>query len=375
MGDVVDVVIVGAGIAGASLAYELAGNCKVALLEREERPGYHSTGRSAAMLIASYGTAPVRALTAASRPLFEQPPEGFSPRALLSPRAHLTIARKDQLERLAEVEAETRPAVPSLQRLDRAGVLQAASLVAEDYPAAGLYEPDSMAIDDAALHQGYLTGFQKKGGALRTDADVLKVQPGAAGAWRVETRAGIVEADVVVNAAGAWADGLAALAGVAPIGIRPLRRTAVLIEPPAGIEAHDLPMIYDVGEGFYVKPEGAAFMVSPADQTPSEPTDAQPEELDVAIAVDRYETLTGTVVKKLGRRWAGLRSFSPDRELVLGFDPAAQGFFWLAGQGGFGIMTAPGAARLAASLIDKRAPPDALAGLAPTLSPARFRGN
>ncbi len=372
MGDVADVVIVGAGIAGASLAFELAADRRVVLLEREERPGYHSTGRSAAMLIASYGTDVVRGLTGASRPFFEHPPEGFSPEPLLSPRGHLSIARGDQLDHLAEVEAKTRPSVPSLQRLDRDGVLRAAPLVAPAYPAAGLFEPDAKAVDDAALHQGYLTGFQRRGGVLWTDADVLKVKRGAAGTWRLETRAGVIEAEVLVNAAGAWADALAELAGVALIGIRPLRRTAVLLDPPEGIDARNLPMIYDVDEAFYAKPEGAALMVSPADQTPSEPTDAQPEELDVAIAVDRYETLTGKPVKKLGRRWAGLRSFSPDRELVLGFDPAAEGFFWLAGQGGFGIMTAPGAARLAADLIRGDRPGDDVVPLVPALSPARF---
>ncbi|MEZ5932342.1 MAG: FAD-binding oxidoreductase [Alphaproteobacteria bacterium] len=373
MGDVVDVVIVGAGIAGASLGYQLAADRRVVLLEREDWPGYHSTGRSAAMLIASYGTDAVRALTRASRPFFEHPPEGFAAGPLLSPRAHLTIARADQLERLAAVEAETRAAVPSLQHLDRDGVLRVAPLVAPDYAAAGLFEPDSMAIDDAALHQGCLAGFQRRGGRLLTDAEVLKVHPTAGGGWGVETRAGVVEADVLVNAAGAWADQLAERAGVAPLGIQPFRRTAVLIDPPDGIDARSLPMIYDVAEQFYVKPEGAAFMVSPADQTPSEPTDAQPEELDVAIAVDRYETLTGTPVKKLGRRWAGLRSFSPDRELVLGFDPTAAGLFWLAGQGGFGIMTAPGAARLAAALIGGDPPDDDLGGLVDRLSPTRFR--
>jgi D-arginine dehydrogenase len=373
VGHVADIVIVGAGIAGASLAYELAASRRVVLLEREDRPGYHSTGRSAAMLITSYGTHAVRALTKASRSFFEGPPEGFCARPLLAPRAHLTIARHDQLGRLAEVEAEIRPAVPSLQRLDRDGVLRAAPLVARDYAAAGLYEPDSMAIDDAGLHQGYLAGLQRKGGRLLTDAEVLKVGRAAGGGWRLETQAGVVEAAVLVNAAGAWADRLATMAGIAPLGVQPLRRTAVLIDPPEGIDVRALPMIYDVAEEFYAKPEGGALMVSPADQTPSAAVDAQPEELDVAIAVDRYETLTGTTVRRLGRRWAGLRSFARDHELVLGFDPTAAGFFWLAGQGGSGIMTAPGAARLAAAQIGGRQPDDDLVPLVDRLSPGRFR--
>jgi len=385
--DVADVVIVGAGIAGASLAYELAGSRRVILLERESQPGYHSTGRSAAMLIASYGTDAVRGLTKASRVFFEQPPEDFSETPLLSPRGYLHIARKDQLDRLDALCAEITTFVPSLKRLDRDQVVELAPLVDPAYAAAGLFEPDAMAIDDAALHQGYLKGFAKRGGRLVTDAAVLSVNAAGEGHFRVKTGAGTFEASVLVNAAGAWADELARLARVAPIGLQPKRRTAILLDPPdvrampvgsgaptgTGVPVGTWPMVTDIDDEFYVKPEGAALMVSPADETPSLPTDAQPEELDVAIAVDRFETLTGTVVKRIRRRWAGLRSFVPDHSSVIGFDPKAPGFFWLVGQGGFGFMTAPGAARLASALVEGRQPKDDLRSLVPEVAPARLR--
>jgi D-arginine dehydrogenase len=374
MSDAVDVVIVGAGIAGASLAYELAADHRVVLLEREDRPGYHSTGRSAAMLIATYGTSAVRRLTRASRPFFEAPPEGFSETRLLSKRGYLHLARDDQLQRLAAFEEEARPFNPHLERLDREGVLDAAPLIDPAYPAAGVLEPDAMAIDDAALHQGYLRGFARCGGQLVTGADVLEVNRAAGGGWRLESKAGRIQADTLVNAAGAWGDELAALAGVSPIGLQPKRRTAILLDPPNDHGAPaGMPMVTDIDDDFYVKPEGDGLMVSPADETPVAPSDAQPEELDVAITVDRYERLTGQAVKKIRRRWAGLRSFLPDHSPVIGVDPDVDGFFWLVGQGGFGIMTAPGAAQLSADLIRGGLSDDEPNSLAAAVSPQRFR--
>ncbi|MEM8949262.1 MAG: FAD-binding oxidoreductase [Pseudomonadota bacterium] len=380
MGNVVDVVVAGAGIAGASLAYELAAEQRVLLLEREERPGYHSSGRSAAMLIASYGTDAVRGLTKAGRSFFEHPPEGFSDKPLLSKRGYLHIARESQLSRLDAFELEIRPHVPSLRRLSGAEVVEAAPLVDPAYPAAGLLEPDAMAIDDAALHQGYLRGFARRGGQLMTNAEITKTHQGAGGRWMIETGVGRFETDVLVNAAGAWAEALAELAGVPPIGLQPKRRTAILLDLPevsgapagAGLLG-DMPMVTDIDDEFYVKPEGGALMVSPADETPVPPSDVQPEELDVAITVDRYETLTGKTVRAIRKRWAGLRTFVPDHSPVIGPDPAATGFFWLAGQGGFGFMTAPGAARLAADLILGRNPDHDLAPLIEAVSPKRLR--
>lgn len=377
MANVADVVIVGAGIAGASLACELAKSRRVVLLERENRPGYHSSGRSAAMLIASYGTDAVRGLTQASRLFFETPPKEFSETPLLSKRGYLHIARQDQVARLDAFGNEIAAVVPSLERLDRDNVVKLAPLIDPSYVTAGLYEPDAMAIDDAALHQGYLKGFARHGGTLMTDAEVQKVEALAGGTWEVVTNAGAFEAPILVNAAGAWADELAALMGIGPIGLQPKRRTAILLDPPETMDARasDWPMVTDIDNAFYVKPEGGALMVSPADETPSPPADAQPEELDVAMAVDRFERLTGTSVKRIRKRWAGLRSFLPDHNPVIGFDPEASGFFWLAGQGGFGFMTAPGAADLASSLIDERSLSVDLQPLVAELAPARWRSN
>jgi len=369
-----DVVIVGAGIAGASLAYELSAQRNVVLLEQETRPGYHSTGRSAAMLIATYGTEAVRCLTMASRPFFESPPEGFSDLPLLSSRGFLHLARDDQLQQLSVFEQEATPFNPDLQRLDKDGVLKVAPLISSSYPAAGLLEPDAMAIDDSALHQGFLTGFSRRGGRLLTDAKVLSVSSSGAQRWKVETKAGLFEADILVNAAGAWGDEFAKFCGIQPLGLQPKRRTAILLDPPDGKGLPGaMPMVSDIDNEFYVKPEGGALMVSPADETPVSPSDVQPEELDIAIAVDRYETLSGVRVQTIRRRWAGLRSFVSDRSPVIGFDSGDNGFFWLVGQGGFGIMTAPGAAKLAACLIQKNKPSRILDGLVSALSPHRLR--
>ena len=268
---------------------------------------------------------------------------------------------------------EITPLVSALHRLDGAEVVHVAPLVDPTYAAVGLLESDAMAIDDAALHQGYLRGFARRGGKLTTDAEALKVTPTAGGGWWVETRVGGIEAGVLVNAAGAWAEDIAGLAGVAPIGLEPKRRTAILLDPPEvnGVPVGTWPMVTDVDDEFYVKPEGAALMVSPADETPSTPTDAQPEELDVAIAVDRYEMLTGQTVRTVHRRWAGLRTFMPDHSPAIGFDVEAPSFFWLAGQGGFGFMTAPGAARLAAALILGREPEEGLLPIIPEVAPVR----
>ena len=375
MANVADVVIVGAGIAGASLAYRLAQTNRVVLLERESQPGYHSSGRSAAMLIASYGTDAVRGLTRASRPFFEAPPEDFSKTPLLSKRGYLHIARQDQVAKLDAYREDIAPFVSSLHRLDRDEVITLAPFIDPAYVAAGLYEPDAMAIDDAALHQGCLKGFARYGGTLMTDAEVQEVNALADGTWQVATNAGMFETPILVNAAGAWADALAMLAGIGSIGLQPKRRTAILLDPPdmTGAAVDDWPMVSDIDDAFYVKPEGGALMVSPADETPSPPVDAQPEELDVAIAVDRFERLTGSSVKSIRKRWAGLRSFLPDHNPVIGFDPGAPGFFWLAGQGGFGFMTAPGAAGLASALIEGGSPSGDLQSLAAELAPMRWR--
>lgn len=367
-----EVLIVGAGIAGASLAFELAGRASVLLLERETQPGYHSTGRSAAMLTETYGSPLVRRLAAASRGFLERPPPDFAERPLLSPRGMLHIARADQRAALDRAEAAAAALLPGLQRLDARTVRALVPLLDPAYVAGGLLEPAARAIDVALLHQGYLRGLRRRGGRLLTAAALHAVARGAGG-WEVTTAAGSVRAEVLVDAAGAWADEVAALAGVAPLGLVAKRRTALLLDPPPGLDPTPWPMVIDVDEGFYFKPEAGKLLVSPADETPVEPCDVQPEELDVAIAVDRYQTATGHQAPRVSRRWAGLRSFVADHDPVVGREPAAPGFVWLAGQGGFGIMTAPAMARIAAGLIlDGRVPADL--GLdAAGLGPERLR--
>jgi D-arginine dehydrogenase len=366
-----DIAVIGAGMAGASVAYELAAEAAVLVLEREAQPGYHSTGRSAAMLIDSYGGLSVRRLAKASRPFLERPPAGFAATPLLALRAMLYVARGDQLAALDAAFEAMAPSLSDLRRIAAEELLALAPLLDPAYPAAGLLDASAMAIDVAALHQGYLRGLRQRGGRLVADAEVLSIA-WTDGGWAIETRAGSFTAELVVNAAGAWADPVAALAGVAPLGLQPLRRTAVLIEPPDGLDPAGWPMIEDVEETIYVKPEGGALMVSPVDETPDAPGDVQPDELDVAIAIDRYQRLTGRTPRRVTHRWAGLRTFAADRAPVAGSDPAEPRFVWLAGQGGFGIMTAPALARFAAGLILAGRPPEDIEVDAAAIMPARL---
>ncbi|HEX5796391.1 MAG TPA: FAD-binding oxidoreductase [Geminicoccaceae bacterium] len=368
----VDVVIAGAGIAGSSLACELADRASVVLLEREAQPGYHSTGRSAAMLTETYGSGVVRRLARASRPFFERPPSDFVERPLLSPRGMLHVARADQRGALDRAERAAAEVVPGVRRLDASGVRELAPLVSAGYVDGGLLEPEACAIDVALLHQGYLRGLRRRGGQLVGNAAITAITA-VRGGWEVASAAGRWRAQVLVDAAGAWADQIAELAGVPPLGLVAKRRTAMLVDPPAGLDPTPWPMVIDVDERFYVKPEGRQLLVSPADETPVPPSDVQPEELDVALAVDRYETLTGERVPRIRHRWAGLRSFFADHDPVVGRDPAAPGFVWLAGQGGFGIMTAPALAAIGAALILGEEPPADLGPLRAQIGPERLR--
>jgi D-arginine dehydrogenase len=371
MTETAEAIVLGGGMAGSALAFELAATMNVIMLEWESQPGYHSTGRSAAMLIDSYGGEVVCGLTRASRAFLEAPPDGFVETPLLSPRGFLHVARPDQAATLEELEAELPPGT-TIRRVDDAEIARIAPLIAPGYAAGGLYDPDARAIDVAALHQGFLKGFRQRGGKLVTYACTNHIQD-SGGNWRIDTAAGDFEAPLLIDATGAWADQVAILAGIQAIGLVPKRRSAVLIDPPSGIDPASLPMINDVDEEFYVKPEGAALMVSPQDETPTPPTDAQPEDLDIAIAVDHYQRLTGQEVRTIGHRWAGLRSFVQDHNPVVGHDPAHSGFFWVAGLGGFGIMTAPAIGSLGAALINGATLTPDLQGLADALSPARLR--
>ncbi len=376
----VDFLVVGAGMAGASAAYELAAHGSVLVLEREPQPGYHSTGRSAALYTQTYGHPVVRALTVASWDFYTAPPEGFTEHPLLTPRGVLLIGRPDQTAALDEAFAEGRRLTPSVERFDAAGALARAPFLRADYVAGAVWEPDAMDIDVHAIHTGYLRGLKARGGRVATDAGVQAVER-RDGLWVATTPAGVFAAPVLVNAAGAWADALAQLAGVRPIGLVPKRRTAITFDPvfadPADAEGlNGWPMVIDVDEQFYVKPDAGRLLLSPADETPVEPCDVQPEELDIAVAIDRMEQAARFSVRRIAHKWAGLRSFVADKVPVAGFDGEAPGFFWLAGQGGYGIQTAPAMGRTAAALATGGALPPEVAALgvgAADLTPSRLR--
>jgi len=366
----VDCLIIGAGMAGASAAASMSGHCKVAILEREAQAGYHSTGRSAALYSALYGNAVVRALTRASLGFFQQATEP----PLLRPRDTLFLigagqeAAAEAFAADADIRAHTR-ALSADQVIARVPILQRGQV------SGALLDAASADIEVDLLHQGFLRQARANGAQVHLGAPLLGLER-ESGDWLVRTPQAVFRAPVVVNAAGAWADEVATVAGIAPLGLQPMRRTAVLIDVPQGLDASSWPAVIAVDESQYFKPDAGVLLISPADETPSPPCDAQPDEYDVAVAVDRFETLTGQTVRRVRHQWAGLRVFSPDRTPVLGFEPTAPGFFWCAGQGGYGIQTAPAMGWAAAALVLGRTLPADLLALGVEqrqLSPARFR--
>jgi D-arginine dehydrogenase len=354
-----DVLVIGAGMAGASAAWAMAEHARVLLLEREGAPGYHSTGRSAALYTETYGNQAIRALTAVTGRFLRQPPTGFSDHPLLSPRSVLLIARKDQGD-LLEREYRMATELGAVVRLiSAAEALQLMPVLDTAYVADAFLEPDAADMDVHAIHQGFLRGFKARGGQVVTDADVSALER-SGGAWSVRTSAGAFSAPIIVNAAGAWADAIAGLAGLAPIGLVPKRRTALTFDPPNGADTSVWPMCGDIAEEFYIKPEAGRLLASPADETPSPPCDAQPEEIDIAVAIERIEQATTMRISRILRKWAGLRSFVADKTPVVGFDPRAEGFFWLAGQGGYGIQTSAAMGASAAALLRGKDLPEAV---------------
>jgi len=346
-----EVAIVGAGMAGASLAAEIAGEADVLILEGESQPGYHSTGRSAAFWSETYGGPLVQPLTSASGPFLADPPADFADRPFLSPRGALHIADAGGRPALDALAAEFAGSKVALEPLSRPALASAVPGLRPEW-SAGLAERSCADIDVAALHAAYLRRARARGAELVADARVERARREGE-RWRLETRAGQVEADILVDAAGAWADEVARAAGERPIGIQPYRRTLVQlrIDPPA---PDDLPLVIDARRLFYFKPEaGGRLWLSPHDETPCDPGDCAPEEFDVALAIDRLQKVVDWRIERVERSWAGLRSFAPDRAPVYGFGAGgrAGGFFWCAGQGGFGIQTAPAAAKLAAALL------------------------
>lgn len=371
-----DYLVVGSGIAGASIACELAASASVLVVEREECHGYHTTGRSAAMFIESYGNAWVRRLTGASRSFLDTPPDGFCGHPLLKPRGCLTVARRDQHPALDALAADIGATGCEMREVSGRAALAMAPILRPEGVSRAIFEPDSCDIDTNGLHAGYLRLAWARGAELQLSAGVERIERRPAG-WRVTlTGDDTAEARVIVNAAGAWADQVAELAGASPLELTPRRRTVILIDPPAGRAIETWPTVIAVDEQFYFKPESGRLLASPADETPSAPGDVAPEELDIAVCIDRLQTATTLSISHVRRSWAGLRTFAPDRTPVFGYDPDTAGFFWFAGQGGYGMQTAPAAARLAAALALEREIPSDLGerGLEPApFSPSRWR--
>ena len=368
------VIVIGAGIAGLSAAAEIAAEHEVTVLEAETQPGYHSSGRSAATYIEPYINATVFALTRAGRSFFLDPPREFSEHALASPRADLMIADAASVGQVDEYLARWGGLCPGIREIAVKDALAQVSILRESAVARAVADPNVMDLDVHGLLEGFRRRLVARGGRLHVRSLVTAVQATSSG-WRVSGETDHHECDVLVNAAGAWGDRIAQLAGVRPVGLVPKRRTAVLLSANGHDVAH-WPIVHEVANRFYFKPDAGRLLLSPADETPSEPCDAQPDDWDVAVAVDRFQTATRLEVKRIEHKWAGLRSFVADNRPVVGYDPDASGFFWLVGQGGFGVQTSIGMSRLAASLVAARGVPADLAASGVTeaeLAPARVQ--
>ncbi|GAB04582.1 FAD-dependent oxidoreductase [Gordonia amarae] len=369
-----DVVVIGGGIAGVSIGYELASDCAVTLLEAEPTLAYHTTGRSAATFLETFGDIDIRALTTAGRDFLTTPPDCFhSP--LMTPGPQLTYAAPGNEAELEEHYREVVSLVPAVELVSAADIATLVPYVRDGAATLGLYDPSSMAVDVDALHSGFVRGMTARGGRVYRDSRVV----GCArrdGLWQVSTSdSGEYRAPIVVNAAGAWADAVGALAGAVPIGLQPKRRTAFMVACPDGLDTATLPLFGDLDYSFYIKPEATQLLCSPGDETPVPPHDAKPDELAIAQAIEQINETTTLNIRSIRSPWAGLRSFTADHRFVVGEDPRRPGFFWCAGQGGYGIQTSPATARLGASLVRGEPVPADIAarGLdAAMVSPQRF---
>ena len=367
-----DIIIIGAGIAGASLAGELAQQRKVLLLEREDHAGYHATGRSAAIYLPSYGPPVIQALTKASGDFFHNTPDGFCQTPLLSPRPMMMIAKQDDDDHIAEAMEAGMKKVPFAQALNLIPCLNA-----RIYNQA-LVDNQTCDIDVDILLQAYLKKFRRDGGVLLQRAEVTGISKNSDG-WTINCRDQIFSAPVIVNAAGAWADNIAKLAGLSECGLEPKRRSAALIDisdhTPDCRDVSNWPLTVGAGNTFYFRPMGGKLMVSPADETITEPHDAWADDMALAGAMELLHEAIGYEVTRLEHSWAGLRTFAPDGDPVVGFDPEASGFFWLAGQGGYGIQTSPALSKFAAAQILQQDIPSDIKNFhidKDTMSPARF---
>ena len=366
--ETIDAIVIGAGIAGATVAAHLAQDRRVALIEAEEAAGYHSTGRSAAIWILNYGPPDVRVLTGLSRPFFENPGDGFADAPILSRRPVVFLAPPEQTEHLGRLLAEG----SGLREAPIEEIRRMVPALRPEYAVQAAIEEDAFDMDVASLHQGFLRQLRSLGGTLALRSRTGRIERRGE-TWHVDVAGGnTFSAPVVVNASGAWGDVVAEQAGVRPLGLVPKRRTGCVIDPQP-FAVRDWPMINDVDHTWYIRPEARTkLMVSPADETDIHPHDVQPDEFDVAVAIDRMQQAMDIEVRRVEHSWAGLRTFTPDRSLAFGWDPEAKGFFWCVGQGGYGIQTSPAAGKLVADVIAGRDPGPAGAIL-PVVDPARFR--
>lgn len=374
----VHIAIIGAGIAGASCAYRLAealgSGSSIKLFEREDRPGYHSTGRSAAVYTETYGPPVIRALTAGSRQFFDNPPDGFAAHDLLHPLGLMLAGTEDARGRAEQIYNDCHALTPTVRFLEGQEISDLVPVLKPEWTACGVLEPDAMSMDVAALHDGFIRGFKAMGGEVVVDSEIMGLQH-TGECWTVDTKSGLWQAELVVNAAGAWADEIATLAGLKPRGLQPKRRTAIVFQAPDDLPKSGWPMVNDVKETFYFKPDAGRILASPEEETPLPPCDVQPDELDIAITVDRLQRATTFDIRRIDNKWAGLRSFFPDGIPAAGFDAEAPGFFWLAGQGGYGITTSDALARFSTAVITGKEIPSDLADKGVTeaeLSPTRL---
>jgi D-arginine dehydrogenase len=354
-----DAIVIGAGIAGASVAYFMAPHARVLVLEREEHAGVHSTGRSAALFSETYGTPQVRALSRATRPFLSRPPEGFATHPILAARGNTIIGKADEVEQIIAEYDAIRPFTPALELRDTQKILGTVPVLKPEFAQIGLHEPDAADIDVNELHQGFLRGFRALGGQLHLNVNIRAITRDAQG-WQVDDGEHAYRAPLLLNAAGAWVDQVATMAGVTPIGIVPKRRSAFVFDPPENIDSTHWPFVTAFDETFYFKPDAGLLLGSCVNADPVEPHDVQPEEYDIALGIHRIEEATTMTIRRPRRTWAGLRSFVADGDLVGGFEPDVAGFFWVAAQGGYGIQTSAAMGETCANLALGRPLPSAL---------------
>ena len=370
-----DFIIIGSGMAGMSAAYRLSKHGKVIVLEKEGLLGYHTTGRSAAFFTENYGNQIIRSITKASRYFLENPPACFKEHELMTKYGGSLFISNNRQSKFIDKELEYAKSLSAnVFEISKKEARKMVPVIKEDYIDRALHEPDSKAMDVDLIHQGFFRGLKENNGEIFFNSEVNKIKK-INNEWKIYTKNAELSSPIIINAAGAWCDEIAILAGCNPLNLSPKRRTVIIFESSENISSSDWPVVIDIEDKFYFKSEAGKILASPADETDSLPCDAQPEEIDIALTVDRIENATNFKIKKIDHKWAGLRSFFPDRTPIVGEDPLESNFYWLAGQGGYGIQTAPGISKIIECLITGKKWPNYLSDLSikpETLSPNRL---